>query len=180
MGRLDLHRDRQICEGVIILTDKDTFCDQVRLHERAMYSLAFSMVNNDADAAEILSEAIFRAYKKKDTLKDITAFKPWILRIVHNAAVDYIRKNTACVPLNEIELVTEDHKEQIIDTISVQDAVKSLRQPYRTVIELYYYEGFSISQISKITDSTVITVKQRLSRARKQLREILKEDFRNA
>ena len=57
--------------------------------------------------------------------------------------------------------------------------MKSLKQPYRTVIVLHYYEDLSILQIAKITNATTVTVKQRLSRARKQLREILKEDFIN-
>ena len=51
------------------------------------------------------------------------------------------------------------------------------KQPYRTVTILYYYEDLSISEIPKITDTTVIAVKQQLSRARKQLRELLEEDF---
>ena len=79
--------------GGIILTDKDAFCEHIRLCENAMYSLAFSIVRNDSDAGEIISESIYRAYKNLDTLKNENSFKPWILRIVHNTAVEMIRKN---------------------------------------------------------------------------------------
>ncbi|MCI6732969.1 MAG: RNA polymerase sigma factor [Lachnospiraceae bacterium] len=161
------------------MIDKENFCEHIRQQENAMYSLAFSVVKNDADAAEIISESIFRAYRKIDTLKNENAFKPWILRIVHNTAVEFVRKNAKIVSMETIDLVDEDVENHLLTTISLQEAVKSLKQPYRTVITLYYYEDFSIAQIAKITDTSMVTVKQRLFRARKQLREILKEGFEN-
>lgn len=58
------------------MLNKDSFCDLIRLHEKSMYALAFSIVRNDADAAEVISEAIYRAYKNLSSLKDIKSFKP--------------------------------------------------------------------------------------------------------
>lgn len=57
-----------------------------------MYALALSIVRNTADAADVLSESICRAFKNLDTLKRDSSFRPWILRIVHNTAVEMIRK----------------------------------------------------------------------------------------
>ena len=142
-----------------------------------MYALAFSIVRNDADAAEVISEAIYRAYKNLSSLKDIKSFKPWILKIIHNSAVDYIRKNAKTVSLDEVELPDEGVENEIIKTVSLRKAVDKLSPPYRTAIILYYYEDLSIAQIANITNTTIITVKQHLSRARKQLRETLKEEF---
>lgn len=159
------------------MLDKDSFCDLIRLHEKSMYALTFSIVRNDTDAAEVISEAIYRAYKNLSSLKDIKSFKPWILKIVHNSAVDYIRKNTKIVSIDDIEIPDDGVENEIIKTVSLREAVDSLSHPYRTVIVLYYYEDIPIAQIASITNTTVIAVKQRLSRARKQLREILKEDF---
>lgn len=161
------------------MTDKDTFCEQIRLQEKAMYALALSLVRNEADAAEVISEAIFRAYKNLDTLKNIQAFKPWILRIVHNTAVELIRKNSKFISLDEAKIVFDSHENQIITSLSLKEAVQRLKQPYRTAVVLYYYEDLSLLQTARITNATIVTVKQRLSRARKQLREILKEDFRD-
>lgn len=144
-----------------------------------MYAVAFSIVKNDADAADVISEAIFRAYKKIDTLKNKTAFKAWILQIVHNTAVEFVRKNSKIVSLDEMEEISYHSEANMVTTLSLKEAVKTLRQPYQTAVVLYYYEDLSILQIAKITNTTVPTVKQRLSRARKQLREILKEDFQN-
>jgi len=160
------------------VTDKDEFCEHIRLCERAMYVLAFSIVRNEFDAGEVISEAIYRAYKNINTLKNNRSFKAWILQIVHNTAVEMIRKNSKITPVEEfVETADDGNENDITMRITLHDAVESLRQPYRTVVVLFYYEELSISKIAQITGVNVVTVKTQLSRARKMLREILKEDF---
>ena len=143
-----------------------------------MYSLAFSIVKNNADAAEVISESILRAYKNIQTLKKADSFKPWILRIIHNTAVEMIRKNSKIIPIDELNnAVQESNENEIATNLTLKSAVEQLRQPYRTVVVLFYYENLTVSKIAQITDSNAVTVKQQLSRARKMLREALKEDF---
>lgn len=160
------------------MTDKEAFCENVRLCERAMYALAFSVVKNESDAAEVISESLYRAYKNMHTLKNMSSFKPWILRIVHNTAVELIRKNSKIIPMNELEDACDDSCENETATrLTVKNAVDRLKQPYRTVVVLFYYENLSVSKIAQITGANVVSVRQQLSRARKMLRETLKEDF---
>lgn len=159
------------------MSEKDVFCEQIRLCSNAMYALAFSVVRNEADAGDIVSESIFRAYKNFGSLKSKNSFKPWMLRIVHNTAVEFIRKNSKSVPMEEAEPVSECGESDITTRLALRDAVESLKQPYRTVVVLFYYENLSVSKIAQITETNVSAVKQQLSRARKLLREILKEDF---
>ena len=172
--KTDVFADR----GVMILIDKDAFCEHIRLCEKAMYSLAFSIVRNDSDAGEIISESIYRAYKNLDTLKNENYFKPWMLRIVHNTAVEMIRKNSKIITSEKTPNIPDDNPEnEITARITIREAVNSLKQPYRTVVVLFYYENLSVSKIAQITSTNMPAVKKQLSRARKMLREILKEDF---
>ena len=160
------------------MTDKNEFCENIRLYEKSMYSLAFSIVKNNADAAEVISESILRAYKNIQTLKKADSFKPWILRIIHNTAVEMMRKNSKIIPMEETPDIPDDSPENDITIrLSVREAVNSLKQPYRTVVVLFYYENLSVSKIAQITSTNMVAVKKQLSRARKMLREILKEDF---
>lgn len=160
--------------------NKERFCEQIRLCERAMYSVAFSVLKNETDSAEVISEAIYRAYKKLDTLKNEKAFKPWILRIVHNTAVEEIRKNSKVIAMEEIsDSFYRGFEQKLTESISLKNAVDSLKQPYRTAVILFYYENLSVLQIAQITETTPAAVKQRLSRARNILKELLKEDFNN-
>ena len=145
-----------------------------------MYTLAVSIVKNDADAAEVVSESIYRAYSGLDSLKNQAVFKTWILRIVHNTAIELIRKNSKVVNLDEMSDIEDTDKGVSNDVrLALKDAVAQLNQPYRTVVTLFYYDGLSVSQISTITETEGAAVRQQLSRARKMLREILGEDFAN-
>lgn len=175
---MDYNANQIVNLGGIILSDKDEFCEHIRLCEKAMYSLAISIVKNESDAGEIISESIYRAYKNLDKLNNINLFKPWILSIVHNTAVEMIRKNSKVITMDEIpDIVAGSTENDITTKLTLNSAVKSLKQPYRTVVVLYYYENLSISKIAQITDTNIVAVKTQLSRARKMLREILKEDF---
>lgn len=159
------------------MTDKDEFCEHIRMCEKSMYSLAFSIVRNDADAGEVVSESIYRAYKNLDSLKRDKAFKTWILSIVHNTAVEMIRKDSKTVTVEELDETPCVADGSVTDRLALRWAVESLKQPYRTAVVLFYYENLSVSTISQITGANVAAVKKQLSRARQMLRELLKEDF---
>ncbi len=160
------------------MTQKEWFCDSVREHEAAMYTLAYSILHNQTDAAEAVSEAIYRAYSRLDTLRSKHAFKPWMLTIIHNTSVEIIRKNEKTVDLEQAEQIATPSDGVDINTkLALRDAVEKLEQPYRTVVVLYYYENMSVNQITQITGTNSAAVRQQLSRARKMLKEQLKEDF---
>lgn len=158
--------------------DKEKFCENIRLCEGAMYSLAYSIVRNETDAGEVVSEAIFRAWKNLDFLKNRGSFKPWILRIVHNVAVEMVRKDSKLVFVDEMTEYSDEGGENKITTrLALRDAVERLRRPYREVVLLFYYENLSVSKIAQVLGTNIAAVKKQLSRARKMLREVLKEDF---
>lgn len=160
------------------MIEKDLFCELIRLHEKAMYRLAVSIVKSNADAEEVISEAIYRAYRNIDDLRNEGSFKPWILSIVHNTAVELIRKNTRIISTEKVPDAAYDNTEsEITSKLSVRKAIESLNQPYRTVVILFYYEDLPVAKIATITGKNAVAVKKQLSRAREMLREILKEDF---
>ena len=159
------------------MIDKDTFCRLVRQNEKAMYSVSFSILSSESDAADAISEALYRAYKNLDTLKNEYAFKPWILRIVRNCAVELVRSNKNLLSIDDVEVEESSGENDIVTALTLRKAVEQLKQPYKEVVVLYYYEDLSIAQISKITGASVVTTKQQLSRARKMLRDMLMETF---
>ena len=159
------------------MIDKDTFCRLVRQNEKAMYSVSFSILSNESDAADAISEALYRAYKNLDTLKNEYAFKPWILRIVRNCAVELVRSNKNLLSIDDVEVEESSGENDIVTALTLRKAVEQLKQPYKEVVVLYYYEDLSIAQISKITGASVVTAKQQLSRARKMLRDMLMGTF---
>lgn len=144
-----------------------------------MYSVAFSILSNESDAADAISESIYRAYKNLDTLNNIYSFKPWLLRIVRNCAVELVRSNKKLLSIDDFEIEESSSENEIVTALTLRKAVDQLKQPYKEVVVLFYFEDLSIAQISKITGTSVVTAKQQLSRARKMLREMLMETFSN-
>ncbi len=160
------------------MTEKEKFCKNIKKYESPMYALAYSIVRNEDDAADVISESICRAYGSTALLKNESAFKAWILRIVHNTAIEMIRKNSKFVELDTLYDVAEKNEGVDIATkLTLHDAVDSLNEPYRTVVNLFYYENLSVSIIAKITGTKSAAVRQQLSRARKMLKKLLNEDF---
>ncbi len=161
------------------MIDKDSFCRLIKQNEKAMYSVAFSILSNESDAADAISESIYRAYKNLDTLNNIYSFKPWLLRIVRNCAVELVRSNKKLLSIDDFEIEESSSENEIVTALTLRKAVDQLKQPYKEVVVLFYFEDLSIAQISKITGTSVVTAKQQLSRARKMLREMLMETFSN-
>ncbi len=163
------------------MIDKDKFCELIGATQNAMYALAYSIVKNEEDACDVVGEAILRAYSRLDQLWNPHAFRTWILRIVHNTAVDLVRKQSSLVDVEDIEVYADRPEEESVDTASrllLREAVERLKQPYRTVVVLFYYEGLPTSKIAQITGVSAVTVRKQLFRARKQLKDCLKqEDF---
>lgn len=159
------------------MIDKEEFCNKIKQCEVSMYYLAYSIVKNKDDASDVINESILKAYEKLDKLKNEEVFKSWILRIVHNTAIELIRKNKDVINIEEVNNTLEVKESSDVETkLTLRDAINKLKNPYREVIILFYYEDFSTEKISKITNSNIFTVRKQLSRARKQLKTILKEE----
>ena len=159
--------------------EKEFFCECIRQHEKSMYALAFSILKNENDAADIMQEAILKAYCNMDNLQDKKKFKSWILSIVHNTAIDFLRKHRETVDIeDQWDISAPEPPIDMAAKLTVREAVQKLKPPYRTVVVLFYYDNLSIQKISDITSTPAVTVRQQLSRARKMLAKLLsKEDF---
>lgn len=160
------------------MISKAEFCNYIKEYENVMYITAYSILKNDHDAADAIGEAILKAYSNLNNLKDPKVFRSWILRIVHNEAVSLIRKNRPVTELENARHITDgDNETKRTEKMDLKEAVENLPQPYRTVITLYYYQSLSMDDIAGITGTSALTVRKQLSRGRKMLRTMLKEDF---
>jgi len=159
------------------LSKKEQFCQYIHEYEKSMYILAKGIVKNDADVADVIQDSILKAYTNFDTLKDKNKFKPWIMRIVHNTAIDFIKKQREILNSEAQEQVSMPEPSIDKETkLTIWEAVQKLNFPYQTVIILYYYDGYSAEKISEITSTSVVNVRQQLSRGRKKLANLLNEE----
>lgn len=149
---------------------KDKFADLVLENQISMYRLSMSILKNTNDAEDAVSEAVLAAYEQLSSLKKIDSFKAWIMTILVNKSKDILKKRKKLELCENTELFEKSTKE---DTNEIWNAVLELNEEYSEVVILYYYEGFSIKEITKILHIPEGTVKSRLSRARSKLQQII-------
>ena len=144
--------------------------------ETLMYHTAKSLLCNDADCADAIQEAIVKAFTKRDSLKNDTFAKTWLIRILMNECYSIMRKEKKMVTL---ETISETKSYEPADYSDLYQAVSKLPASLQLAVTLYYVEGFSIREIAAIEDTTESSIKNRLYRARIQLKTLLKDEGGN-
>lgn len=150
---------------------KKKFCDGIYLYKKDFYIMASAILKNSADAEDAVSNAILKGYENLDQLRDSHKFKQWMLMITKNEALK-LKKKRFDLPGDEmVEALmkpTRDHYDELWDVI------QKMKEEYRLVIVLFYYENLSIRDIADVLNLPVGTVKSRLNRGKEQLKQALK------
>ena len=137
-----------------------------------MFRLAMSILHHSQNAEDAVSSAVLAAYQKLGTLRDDAALKPWLLKITARCCYDLLRRSRRETVQNEWEeTVFVEPEEQ-----TLREMLRQLPAQHEQVLTLYYYEGFSIKEIADVLHMNAAAVAMRLSRGRKQLRELLEMD----
>ena len=152
---------------------QEEFADAVRSHSRRMYRAARAVADSDADAEDAVSQAILQAWQSLDKLRDKSAVRPWLVKIAINCAYAQRRRQGKVVYLDD--LPQEPAAPEPRECDGLWEAVSALPRDRRAAVVLFYYEDMSVEQIAKCLGVPQGTVKSRLSRARKQLKEMLQE-----
>lgn len=151
----------------------------IHMYEVKLYKTAKSILDCEDDINDAVQQTIILVYKNIGQLKDEKRFEAWMFRILVNKCKDIWNQNSnrnkKMIDLDEGKDVPGIEKE---DYSFVNEALNKLKEEYKEVTILYYYDGFSVKEISKILNLPQGTIKSRLSRARKKLETIIgKEDF---
>ena len=154
--------------------DNEAFLELINENKLNIYRVARGILSNEHDIEDAIQNTIIKAYEKINTLKKNEFFRTWLVRILINECNEIIRKNKRIVSINE-----SNHEEKYNDyyeNIDLTNAINSLSEELRVTTVLFYFEDMSIKDIALILNIPNGTVRSRLSRARKILREIIGED----
>jgi RNA polymerase sigma factor (sigma-70 family) len=161
-----------------------------------LYRMAYFITGNRSDSEDILQETFVKCYLYKSKLKQTERFEPWLYQILVRTAWRLERKKKGRAEISyegileneedkkSAEHIREDKKTDgplesvlVAETANeIQAALSNLDIKYRTVILLYYYNELSTREIAHITGAMEGTVKSRLHKARKLLKDLLKAD----
>ncbi|MCM1180767.1 MAG: sigma-70 family RNA polymerase sigma factor [Clostridium sp.] len=165
------------------MLSKETFAKLVIDSTDSLYRVSKSILKNDSDCEDAVSEAITIAFQKLDSLKQEEYAKTWLTRILIHECFR-IRRQRSKVMLAfhqaepELEHFMYSGNQQdayVDDYFDLYQAMRNLNENQRLTVTLYYIEGYSVKEIAQMTGVSQGTVKSRLSRGRSQLKQFLEE-----
>ena len=148
-------------------------------YSKAMYNLAYRMLNNREDAEDLLQEAFMECFRNIDAFRFESTFGAWLKKIVVNKCINQIKKKkidlTFCESLPPT--VYEEEEEEIsYDTRKIFSGIEMLPDGYRIILTLYLLEGYDHSEISQILGISESTSKSQYYRAKEKLKNILSKN----
>ncbi len=156
--------------------DKAAFERLISPHMNRFYGLAYQMMGNAEDAADVTQDAMIKAYRALGTYRGDAEVFTWIARIIRNTALDElkraVRKHEDPVdvipetPVHTLERKAEESELQVL----MGEAIEGLSDKLRDPLVMYDIEGYSYEEIAGILDINIGTVKSRLNRARESLK----------
>jgi RNA polymerase sigma-70 factor (ECF subfamily) len=163
-------------------------------HNRRLYRVARGILGDDTEAEDVVQESWMRAFQSLASWRAESAFTTWLTRIVINEALGRKRKRRPTVEVSDLDLIDEQGEARVLifpgirpgDDPEVdasraevrrlrENAIDDLPDSFRVVFVMREVEQMSVEETASQLDIPPETVKTRLHRARRRLREALQE-----
>ena len=174
-------------------TDRSlTLSESLATHRDSIHRYVLSVVRNPSTAEDLTQETFLRAHRKLTSLEDVARLVPWLYRIATNVCHDRFRQASHRPRPVSLEIDSESASDEGLAQVvadaaprldkvmeqnemssCVQDYLAGLSDPYRAVILLHDAEGLTNPEIAAMLGISLPTVKIRLHRARRRLRDAL-------
>jgi len=155
---------RAVLEG-----DRDGFAGLYDLYAPLVHGILLARVPR-AEVDDLVQDIFLHAFKKLHTLRDESAFGPWIAMIARNRAVDFHRRSKVTVEINDELRGSDTHDSKAREILEL---IRGLPEAYRETLVLRLVEGMTGPEIAARTGLTAASVRVNLHRGMKLLREQL-------
>ena len=132
----------------------------------SLYRISKSILRNETDCEDAVSEAIVKSFDKINTLQHASYAKTWLIRILINECHNIGRRLKRVTPVDKIP----DQPVWQAEETGMMEALQNLKEPWRIVLTMHELEGFTYSEIAAVTHTPESTVKYRAVQARRALR----------
>lgn len=164
--------------------DREAFGELVTLWQPPLEKFALRMTGFPSVVQDIMQDAWIAVARQLNGLREPVFFKRWIYRIVSNKCVDWVRKQERARKFRkdyEENIIAHDYavdhsvpESESLDL--VRNALNRLPYEQRLLVNLYYIDGFSLSEIAYSLAIPEGTVKSRLFKVRKDLKTIIERE----
>ncbi|QAA33838.1 RNA polymerase sigma factor [Clostridium manihotivorum] len=146
----------------------------VETHGNTVYKICKLYLKSEADVEDVFQQVFLTLIEKKPSFKDSEHEKAWLIKVASNKCKDFLKNywNKNTISIENVDSPIEENSSNEVIT-----AVAALDNNYKLVIFMYYYQGYSTSEISEILKVKEATIRTRLKRAREKLKEKLEVDY---
>lgn len=146
--------------------------------QKRIWTYQFGLCRDEQAAWDLLQDTCLSVASGIHSLKDPTAFAPWMFRLAHRRYVDWVRKDARNGEAKaRVAEQMETYKSDGSDGLGrIRAAIEQLEAEDRAVITLTYVQGFSYDEIASTLDLPVGTVKSRIHYAKQKIREIIEKE----
>ncbi len=144
-------------------------------NQERFYRLAYSYTRNPEDALDAVQSAVCKALEAYGSLRNPDATKTWFYRILTNECLRLLKERKKDARAARLEDEDAVYYEKAYDRENVEAELDRLEPEVQTVIRLRFFEEMSLKEIAEITGCNVNTVKTRLYRGLKLLKENMEE-----
>ena len=140
-----------------------------------LFRICFLILKNEQDVGDVIQETFIQYMKKHPDFDTEEKKKAWLIKVSQNKCKDFLRfhKRHSYVPLDEVEdLLVDTSEEKASNRIQLEE-IWELDYKLKSVVILYYIEGYSIKETAQMLAISESACKKRLERARNKLKEIL-------
>lgn len=147
------------------------------LYAKAMYNTALRIVQDEAEAADVLQEAFIDAFSRLDSFRQESTFGLWMKQIVVNKSISALRKRKLDLQPLEAgeEPANEEESESDVElqVAAIKQAIGKLPDGYRLVLTLYLLEGYDHEEIAHILRISEATSRSQYLRGKRKLLDYL-------
>ena len=146
----------------------------IERHSDVLYKICFMILKNEQDTQDVLQETFLTYMTKKPDFTSEEHRKAWLIRVSQNKCKDFLRfhKRHAGIPLEEVEESLEITKGMDFEDKDKLRLIWNLNYKLKSVVILYYVEGYSVKEVAEILRISEVAVKKRLQRAREILAKL--------
>ena len=154
---------------------REVFIAHVEREQEALRGFLLALCcGNKSDADDLAQDVLVKAYISSTGYQEKGRFRSWLFKIAHNT---FLNHKASCRTMESIDearaLLSSDTAESSFQHQDLYLACSTLPPKERSAITMFYLNGYSIKDISKMTDTSEDAVKKQLSRGRDKLKQIL-------
>lgn len=151
--------------------DMETFAQRMEALRPRLYRTAYCYLGSEAQALDALDEAVYRALKSLQGLRQPEFFETWLTRILINECTRELKRRRWFQPLEDAETIPEEQ----LDNMPLQEALRHLPKDLRNVVILRFFSGLTQAETAQVLNLPQGTVATRQRRALQLLKLELEE-----